>query len=240
MRDNEYRLNISSLIKSKLYKRFYRRTPILIWVFSFLICYSSGIVNIYAGELSYDNELWTEIEIISSISKRFDFKFRQQVRFNNNVTKYKSALTDIGFRYKFSKHFRFSSAYRHKRFPDKTQHGFLLNFYSKISYKKFDLTHRLRYQKKYGSKRDQDYARNRLTLKYEINKKIESFITSEIFYRTFYDKGDRFDKIRFYLGGEYKIDKKRAIKLYYMLQREFNVNNPVQSNIIGVSYSVDF
>ncbi len=216
------------------------RTPILLWVFSFLMFISLSVVNIYAVGLAYDDELWTEFKITSSISKRFDFKLRQQIRFNNRVTKYKSALTDIGFKYKISKYFRFSALYRLKRYPHKTQHGFHLNFYSKIDYKKFEFTHRLRYQKKYGINRDKDYARNKLTLEYKISSKFKSFTASEIYYRAFYDRGDRFDKVRFYLGGKYEIDKKRAVKLYYLLQREFNSKNPVQANIIGVAYSVGF
>jgi len=203
--------------------------------------FSLSVVNIYAAGLAYDDEVWTEFKIISSISKRFDFKLRQQIRFNNRVTKYKSALTDIGFRYKISKYFRFSALYRLKRFPDKTQHGFYLNFHSKIGYKKFALTHRLRYQKKYGVyNMDKDFFRNKLTLEYKMSRKFKPFTTSEIYYRAFYDKGDRFDKVRFYLGGKYEIDKKRTIKLYYLLQREFNSKNPVQANILGVSYSVGF
>ncbi len=228
------------MAKSKLYERIYCRLPILLWVFSFLMLLSPAIKTIHAEELTYDDELWTEYEITSSISKRFDFKIGQQVRFDEGITKFKSSLTDIGFRYKLSKYFRFTSLYRLKRFPDKTQHGFHLNFYSKISYKKFEFAHRLRYQKKYGSKRDQDYVRNRLTFKYRISKRFRPFTASEIYYRTFYDRGDRFSKSRFYLGGEYKFDKRRAIRIYYLLQREMNMKNPVQANILGISYAVDF
>ena len=79
--------------------------------------------------------------------------------------------------------------------------------------------------------------RSRLTVKYDIpNCKINPFASVELYTRL--DEWKGYDKIRYRIGGSYKINKKNSISLYYLYQ-DVNDIDEADGHAIGVEYSID-
>ena len=79
--------------------------------------------------------------------------------------------------------------------------------------------------------------RSRLTVKYDIpNCKINPFASVELYTRL--DEWKGCDKVRYRIGGSYKINKKNSISLYYLYQDVNDIDEP-DGHAIGVEYSID-
>ena len=79
--------------------------------------------------------------------------------------------------------------------------------------------------------------RSRLSVKYNIpNCKINPFASVELYTRL--DEWKGYDKIRYRIGGSYKINKKNSISLYYLYQ-DVNDVDEANGHAIGLEYSID-
>lgn len=79
--------------------------------------------------------------------------------------------------------------------------------------------------------------RSRLTVKYDIpNCKINPFASVELYTRL--DEWKGCDKVRYRIGGSYKINKKNSISLYYLYQ-DVNDIDEADGHAIGLEYSID-
>jgi len=199
-----------------------------------------------------DAGLWTGINLEKKISKRFSVTLSEELRMNENISEAGSFLTDVGLNYKVNKYIRISGSYRftNKRqlddsYSERHRYYFDLNLRTKYSFFTFNL--RSRYQSQYkdinssaGGKIPDHYLRNKLSIKYELNKKIDFFISNEFYtpLRT-YDKL-LYDNIRYNFGVEYTFNKMHSIDLSYLIQREYNVKNPETDYVICIGYNFNF
>ena len=79
--------------------------------------------------------------------------------------------------------------------------------------------------------------RSRLSVKYDIpNCKINPFASVELYTRL--DEWKGYDKLRYRIGGSYKINKKNSISLYYLYQ-DVNDIDEADGHAIGLEYSID-
>ena len=79
--------------------------------------------------------------------------------------------------------------------------------------------------------------RSRLTAKWDIeNCKITPFASVELYTRL--DEWKGFDRLRYRLGADYKIDKKNKVSLYYLFQHDNN-EEKTKGHAIGIGYSLD-
>ena len=79
--------------------------------------------------------------------------------------------------------------------------------------------------------------RSRLNVKYDIpNCKVNPFASVELYTRL--DEWKGYDKIRYRIGGSYKINKKNSISLYYLYQDESDADK-ADGHAIGFEYSID-
>ena len=79
--------------------------------------------------------------------------------------------------------------------------------------------------------------RSRLSVKYDIpNCKINPFASVELYTRL--DEWKGYDKLRYRIGGSYKINKKNSISLYYLYQ-SVNDDDEPGGHAIGLEYSID-
>ncbi len=86
------------------------------------------------------------------------------------------------------------------------------------------------------SGKGENVLRSRLNVQYDIRKsKFTPYISAELF------NAWAVQKVRYSAGTEYKIDKKNAVKLYYLFEdkNQRTGGDPVQdSHVIGVEYSL--
>jgi long-subunit fatty acid transport protein len=199
-----------------------------------------------------DAGLWTSINIDKKISKKFSISLSEEIRFNENISEMGSIFTDAGINYKINKIIRISGNYRfiNKRRIDDSysqRHRYYFDFSIRTKFQYFTLMFRTRYQSQYkdiysspDGKVAENYIRNKLTIKYELDKKWSFYGSFEMFspLRT-YDK-ILFDNLRYNAGIEYSINKMHSIDLSYLIQKEYNVKNPWTDYVICVGYNFSF
>ncbi|MBI5324599.1 MAG: DUF2490 domain-containing protein [Ignavibacteriae bacterium] len=187
-----------------------------------------------------DTELWTGFAIDIPIWENLSFEPSEEFRFDNGISQLKSAITDLGLKYKINKYFKVAATYRLHVRPELPNHALYLKGYFRYNFEPLDFTYKLTYKKKFEEfNQTQEHIRNKVTLEYEASKLIRPFIAYELFYRLNYKKGDRFDNYRFYLGCNLRINKDHEIQLYYMREEEINMKKPNSSDIIGIFYNID-
>jgi hypothetical protein len=187
-----------------------------------------------------DTELWTGFSIDIPIIENFSIEPAEELRFDEGITKLKSAISEISLKYKFNKYFKILTTYRLYIKPELPNHALYFSGFFNYDIEPLEFKYKLTYKKKFEEENNtEEHLRNKITIEYEPAKWIKPFLAYELFYRLNYKKGDRFDNYRFYLGCILKINKDHEIKLYYMHEEEINMKNPKRANIIGVFYNID-
>ncbi|MFH1050971.1 MAG: DUF2490 domain-containing protein [bacterium] len=200
---------------------------------------------------TYDNELWSGIEIGLPITKKLELSLEHEIRWNQGMEKINWHISDAGLAYSFNKEFKVSASYDYRSRKDRWQHVVNGNFHYDNKFWKIKYSYRLRYQEKYRWKvtkkkqltekmSDEDQIRNRFMFEYDTDMWLTPFISAELFYLVNNDEySDRFDVLRLYLGVDIDTFKDQKLTIYYMAEHEFNVLEPNISNVLGIFYSFD-
>ena len=79
-------------------------------------------------------------------------------------------------------------------------------------------------------------------MKLDLDKKVSPYLAAEFRYQfgnnRLREANYSFNRGRYYVGADYAMNKKNSLGFYYMLQWEYNVNNPERDSVLGVSYSL--
>jgi len=201
-----------------------------------------------------DVELWNGIEIGKEITKKLDVSFTYQLRFNQQVQRFKSTFVQFGVTFpikKIHKNIKISPNIRLARtFDNEFVKRPLLDVGAGLfKSEKVALAYKMRLQKDFEhfSKNEFDkdfYWRNRLTLSFKKlteNKKwkdLEPYLGIILFTRAYY-KGTQNDQIRFLAGFNYKVKKRQSIRIGYIYRERFNVSKPSISHIITLKMDFD-
>lgn len=194
-----------------------------------------------------DFETWSSVELQYNISKKLRISLTDELRLKNNSTTIKKYFFDLCLSYKFNKYIKIAGNYRliqRNNIDYSTGHRFYADLSLKKEIKRFDLSYRTRYHSQYidiNSSEDgltpENYLRNKISIKYDIKKKsLFPFASYELFYQVGNPGKNEFNKMRFTVGLEYKINEKNNFDLFYRIQPRFNVNNPLTSYILGINY----
>ena len=199
-----------------------------------------------------DAGLWTSVNVEKKIISRLTVSLTEELRFNENISELGTAFTEIGADYKFNKFVSFGASYRfiQKRRVDdfySLRHRYNMDLSLKYKIKKIGITLRERFQTQYSDvntsengKVPERYLRNKLTLKYDLDKKYMPFISAELFYQLSNPRGNEFDNVRYAAGFDYEINKRMSASLFYIINKEFNVNDPWTEYIIGTGFTFSF
>lgn len=83
--------------------------------------------------------------------------------------------------------------------------------------------------------------RNRLKVSYNIpHCKLSPYGSVETFYQLNNPDGNVFDDLRYTIGLNYVLKKKHKFDLYYLIDNEINVKDPVRRFVVGVGYTYSF
>ena len=162
---------------------------------------------------------------------------------NDNISSTKSVFTDLGVSFRFNKNLRVSGNYRFINRKRNTG-GYWVShrFYADLRYiykaKPIIFVYRNRFYTEAGyednGQEREYYERNKLELKFDLDKKFSPFLASELYY--FMEKAE-FRKLRYTAGVDFDLKNRNELSLFYRIQREMNVINPDYSYIIGVGFS---
>ena len=199
-----------------------------------------------------DFQLWTSLEIEKKLSKHIRFNYAEEVRWSENVSFLNQHFSEIGLGYKLNKHISFSVNYRFSQkqnldFNYEMRHRWFVDLSLKQSLRKWDFSFKSVYQSQYSQyfssedgKIPANYSRNKLLIKYEINRRWKPFLSSEIFIPLnspdFYGP----DEARIAIGTDYNFGKRLSLTTFYGIQQEFNVKNPESNFVLGLGLKYDW
>jgi len=201
-----------------------------------LVIYSAYPKITYPFE---DRQAWLELKFEYNFTKKLSLVTSEEIRYYKNYSRLSQFLTDLGLEYDLNDFITAGLFYRYRINPDENE--FRNEIYSNLNIKlkigKFLLTDRTRIHIKFRHyKSTINNLRNMLTLNYDINKSIRAYLSAELFYRFFYEKGDRLTQGRYYIGTKFRFDRQHQIDLFFMKEQEYNTNKAIHSNVLGLGY----
>ena len=213
-----------------------------------------------AGDTDFG--LWVSAEASYKLLPKFEISLGEELRTAGNVSRIDQLKTTLGFSYKVNKYFKAGFGYIMKNCRDTNlssgwefRHRYFV--YARGSYKwgrvNFALreylqgTHRMNVSAKVNP---QFYSKTRLSVEWDIRKSpFTPYVSAEV-YAALNDpqlKGmDAFDRIRYTLGTEIKIDKHNSLDIFARLissrdwkpkRRVFEVENRA---LLSVGYAYSF
>lgn len=195
-----------------------------------------------------DAGLWTSLAFEAKLVKKLSLSVSQEYRFNENVTEPDTWISEAGLEYKLNKFFKASVNYRYtlKRKTNNLyspRQRIFVDIKAERKIKPVIFQFRTRFQEEYADiDRAPDggfagfYSRNKFSFKFDLDKKWEPYISLELFSPLRRNQPFLFDDIRAAAGIEFALSKHHKLDIYYMIQRELNVNNPVIDFIGGIGY----
>lgn len=218
-----------------------------------LACFVIFPVAMNAQYFDDDARLWLYIRLDKDITKKFNAEFTIQNRFQENVSEYSNVNVNGELTYKLNKHFRFVGGYTYgqKRrsnnmFGDRQQAyaGFILR--KKI--KSFIFSYRNILQASVKNTNSSEHGavplyfdRNKFSIKYELNKRFEFFVSEEINLSHDQWEYDNISRSRSTFGTVYNLSKKSYLEAYFTFQKHFRyVDQAKRDFIFGLTYSHSF
>lgn len=210
-----------------------------------------AVQSIARAQIS-DAGLWLSAGVEARLHKKVTLSIAEELRFNENITELGTAFTDVGLEYKLSKKFKASANFRlaqKRRLDDsyQLQHRFYLDLKYDQKVKPFKLQLRTRFQDNYSdfgsaseSQQEGYILRNRLSLQWDTNRKLEPYLKLEFFTPLSIPFPYFTSEIRYVGGVEYSISKKHKLDFYYLINNEINASNPETDYVSGIGYSYQF
>lgn len=196
---------------------------------------------------------WNTVSIDKSISKKFSVGFDEEVRFFRNASQLNLLYTNIGGSYKPNKFIKVSLVYRflQKRQDDNSysfRHRVFLDLAFKYKVKIVSFTYRSRLQSQvrdlHSSEKGyipENYWRSKFDFKFDLKKRYSPYLSAEFRYQfanwRIKEANNQFNRGRYYAGFDYKLGTVVTFGLYYMLQWEFNLNDPERDHVLGTALS---
>jgi hypothetical protein len=218
---------------------------------SFLILILS--LPVVAQKYDDDAAVWLNINLEKKLNDHFGIHLSQQNRIGNNASEYTLGYGDLGLSYSYNKHVKvmLDYVYGKRRRLDGTYRNRQMIYFALILKKKFGswtILYRNRIQAQSQELQPDDYGvnaayyeRNKLTLKYEINKRFEAYLFEELYYPLYQAKGKGLDRSRSGVGLNYTINKKSGFEFYFLYQHELNARNrPERLFVYGIGYNHEF
>jgi hypothetical protein len=210
-------------------------------------------VNLAAQEFQDDAALWAHVTLEKKLTKRVDLYLTQKNRINNNFSHYALGYIAFGTSYEINKHVKFTGEYRFakkSRLDDSYDNRHRLSLAVTLKQRVGSFTFMYRnlvlaqykdvYSSEYG-KVPVWYERNKLTVKYELNKRIDFYCSGELYLPLYQAKNKGFDRSRTLLGVLYNLNKKNVVEIYFGFQKELNAYKAARRDYIyGLGYTHQF
>lgn len=196
---------------------------------------------------TYAQELWTGITLRVKPAKKLTAELEQQFRFNNGINALNTTFTEIGLGYDITKRLGVKAAYRNtyktgelRVDNDKQRLSAEITYDMGSDETQFILSYRFRYQvaRETGNSENpdrDDYIRNRINLDYNLTKRVQPYVATEIFYKL--NQNNEFRGVWLTMGLKSMISKSLGLNTFYRIEKEMNVKWPQTTRIIGVMLS---
>ena len=206
-----------------------------------------------------DARFWLYLKVEKKISERWEGQLNVQNRFNNNIGEFSQLNLNGEVTYKINRYVKVLGGYvwGEKR----KKEGFYLSrqqvyagFRLRHKVRRITLTYRNLVQGQTSASYDRDKARlfeyfdrNKLTVKYQLNKRLEPYVAGEIniplaSYIDPYVPGQlTINRVRLFAGLEFRLTKRSYLETYFLYQRKyFSKGYPPRDFIYGLTYGYSF
>lgn len=224
-----------------------RSSILLIFLAGFLVYSDSAIGQIQDFQSRFG------ASIRSEVFSGFDLSLNFEQRFYDNSLRYDRSLVTLGGEYGLGKGFDVSAGARWILVQDarmELNNRFRLN--ADLSYRYninyFSIRYRTRFQYGFDDQVLQETFgnaklanRNRLEIAYHIfGTRFSVFSGGEIYLHINHPTGMFFYRSKLYGGIDYTINLRNEIEVSFTYDNEFNLAEPYDASILGVSYSYRF
>jgi predicted porin len=199
-------------------------------------------LNVSAQEVD-DFGIWLGSDVSYELVDDFDVSGSMGLRTNDNSTHIRQFFFQLGGSYKITKGFKTGLSYRARSINDYDDKALYHRLIWDVSYKykleKASFQIRNRMQRTSGLTPNV-YDRVRLKAKFEMDKDLEGFVFTEFFYKLNDSYNRYYQKQRWGIGMEYKVNKEVKVALQYIRQNDLVGAYRVKMNIfdLGVGISI--
>lgn len=200
-----------------------------------------------------DARLWLYIKVDKDLSSKLNAEVSIQNRFENNISQYSKLYGNLQFSYRLSKNFRLLGGYGYG-INDRddgsygNRHRAYVGFLLRKRIKNFVFSYRNIFQGSIKNANTSEngtvplyFDRNKITMKYELNKHVEFYAAQELNLSYHQADYDNIARSRTYIGVIYNLSKKSSVESYFMFQQHLKyVNQPKRDFIFGLTYSHSF
>ena len=211
------------------------RLNIIYFLFFLMVQYSYG---------ADENQSWTKISFEKKLPYSLKLELTQGLRLKEKLSALNLAFFEMSLSYKNSNGIKINIPYRYTLFEDKIKHRLSFGGSYQHSFKSISLKYRIKYYRLYenGESIEEDggalgdLIRNKFTMKYKSGKKINFYISGELF--CLYNANDNpFNEYRTSFGIEIDLPQKNSINFFYIFKEEGIANSDLNKiNIVGLSY----
>jgi hypothetical protein len=198
-----------------------------------------------------DAAVWAYYEFEYKLRKHWYVHYKNQYRFNENVSRFDYTFFDVGLDYQPKKWVNISGAYvfnlkNHLKRGVLFRHQVYANATFKHRFGDFRISSRNQIQSNIEdvfSAEEMDaqslFYRNKIVLRWYAHKKWRFQATGEVYFRLGIrpPHEDYIYRQRYILGLTHRISKRDQIELYYLVQRQIRQRRPDYIYAIGVGYS---
>jgi hypothetical protein len=200
-----------------------------------------------------DHGFRTEVTIEKRLGKKFAIDLEEELRFNQNISRFDLINSSLGASYQPVKPLKFALSYRftakHTLNEEYSfRHRLALDVFFRYDVLDFRFIYRNRIQselKNYLSstlgKSPAWQWRNKFTLKYSF-KDISPYLGAEFYYQIKDARNPLLDRNwfrhRIFAGIDYKIKKRNELGIFILIQRGVDYDDPRDLNVLGLKYSL--
>ena len=205
------------------------RLNIGFWLFFLFIQCSYGLD---------DNQSWTSIGFETKLPYSLKLEFEQELRLKDQLSTFNQTFSEVSLSYKVFDGLKIDIPYRYAIFEDKIKQRLSFSGSYKYSFKPISLKYRTKFQRTYEKeKTPEDLIRNKFTFEYKLSKKIEPYVSGELFH-LFNTDNDQLDEYRVSFGVTVDLPRKKSIKIFYTYKKEdITKSSPDEINVFGLAYS---
>jgi hypothetical protein len=202
-----------------------------------------------------DARFWLYLKLNKKLDKRLQSQLVIQNRFNNNITEYSQLNTNLELKYKLNKHVKLMGGYvlGNKRKPEGHylfRHQAYLGFLMRQKMNRFGFIYRNLVQAQTPASYNREKAlvpkyfdRNKLTVKYEINKYLETYVAAEVNLPLSKNyQGLYINRLRTFTGLQFNLSRRSYLETYFLYQRKYLIKRGglPRDYIYGLTYSYTF
>ena len=185
-----------------------------------------------------DNQSWTSIGFEKKLPYSLKLEFEQELRLKDQLSTFNQTFSEVSLSYKVFDGLNINIPYRYAIFDDKVKQRLSFSGSYKYSFKPISLKYRARFQRTNEKEKNaKDLIRNKFTIEYKLGKKIEPYVSGELFHLYNTDH-NQLDEYRVSFGVAVDLPRKKSIKIFYTYKKEdITKSSPDEINVFGLAYS---